>query len=57
MERTYFGNQQCQLCKASAKFFRLMGNFKGFLCENKECDMKVQIKEGFFKIDALSNLK
>ena len=36
--------------------YRLMGNFSSYLCDDKECDIKIRIKEGFFKINQFEKI-
>jgi hypothetical protein len=57
MNKAYFANKSCAICKRPAKYYRVMGNFSGCLCDSKDCDFKVQVKEKFFEIDQFANIK
>ena len=56
MDKTFFGNKTCDLCHRPATMYRLMGNFSSYLCDDKECDIKIRIKEGFFKISPFEKI-
>jgi len=46
--RSFFYNKTCDICKKPAIIFRIIGNKKYMICEDKHCDLKTRIKHGFF---------
>lgn len=50
MEKSYFDNKQCSICKGKEVKYRLIGTHHYYLCSSKQCD---QITEARFEAELI----
>ena len=46
--RAFFNGKRCEFCNRPATVFRCIGSKCYVLCEEKSCDLKSRVREGFF---------